>query len=75
MEMSKLEYGACVWDPSRQNEINKSENVHEKQAARFVTNNYGKSPGIVTNKVNKHRDLKWNTLQESRQYSSLSFFS
>ena len=42
-----LEYCAAVWDPYRDKDTNKLEKVN-KAAARFITNNYTKSPGITT---------------------------
>ena len=65
-----LEYCSSVWDPYHQKDIDKLENI-QRSASRFVTNNYSKTPGTVTNILN---DLKWNTLQTRRQYSRLVLF-
>jgi hypothetical protein len=43
-----LEYVSVVWDPYRQCHINKIEMV-QRRAAHFVTSNYSREPGTVTN--------------------------
>ena len=65
-----LEYCSSVWDPYHQKEVEKLENV-QRRAARFVSNNYSRTPGTVTSLLN---DIKWNSLQTRRQYSRLVFF-
>ena len=65
-----LEYCSSVWDPYHQKNIDKIENVH-RHAARFVTNNYSKTPGTVTNII---KDLNWSTLQSRRQQARLVLF-
>ena len=65
-----LEYCSSVWDPYTQKDIDKLENV-QKQAARFSTNNYCKTPGTVTNIMT---ELKWNTLEYRRKTSRLTLF-
>jgi len=62
-----LEYSSSAWDPYNLKDINKLEGVQRK-AARFVTNNYDKSPGTVTNIL---KDLHWESLQSRRQNSRL----
>ena len=65
-----LEYCSSVWDPYTQKDIDRIENI-QKQAARFVTNTYSKTPGTVTNIMS---ELKWNTLESRRQTSRLTLF-
>ena len=65
-----LEYCSSVWDPYHQKDIDKIENV-QRQAARFVANNYSKTPGTVSNII---QDLKWNSLQSRRQQFRLILF-
>lgn len=65
-----LEYCSSVWDPYTQKDIDKLENV-QKQAARFSTNNYRKTPGTVTNIMT---ELNWNTLEYRRKTSRLTLF-
>jgi len=65
-----LEYSSSVWDPYHSNDIQKLENV-QRRAARFVTNNYSKSPGTVTQTLNQ---LQWESLERRRQNTRLSLF-
>ena len=46
---SILEYGASVWDPHFQSDINKLERI-QRQSARFIARDYKtRDPGCVTN--------------------------
>ncbi|WAR21546.1 LOW QUALITY PROTEIN: hypothetical protein MAR_015520, partial [Mya arenaria] len=65
-----LEYCSSVWDPFQMTDIQKLEQV-QRRAARFVTNNYAKAPGTVTNIMNQ---LNWESLERRRQTSRLSLF-
>ena len=65
-----LEYCSSVWDPYPQKDIDKLENI-QRQAARFVTNTYDKTPGVVTNAL---KELEWKTLQSRRTQSRLVLF-
>ena len=65
-----LEYCASVWDPFHANDIQKVGNV-QRRAARFVTNNYSKEPGSVTESLQK---LQWESLDRRRQNIRLSLF-
>ena len=51
-------------------DIQKLEQV-QRRAARFVTNNYAKAPGTVTDIINQ---LNWESLERRRQTSRLSLF-
>jgi hypothetical protein len=65
-----LEYSSSVWDPYQENDIQKLNNV-QRRAARFVTNNYSKAPGTVTDSLNL---LQWESLERRRQNSRLTLF-
>ena len=67
---STLEYGAVIWDPFTQNEIDKIERLQRK-AARFITNDYhSREPGSMTNML-KNLDLP--ILQQRRKELRLTF--
>ena len=66
-----LEYCSYVWDPYTHRDIGKIEKV-QRQAARFVNNNYRKSPGGVTDIL---KDLKWDSLERRGKYSKLTLFN
>jgi hypothetical protein len=64
-----LEYAATIWDPNSVKHIDKIEMV-QRRAARFVNNNYwDRTPGCVTNMINK---LGWESLEERRKNIRLS---
>ena len=65
-----LEYCSSVCNPYHQIDIDRLEHV-QKQAARFVTNTYSKTPGTVTNILT---GLKWTSLADRRKYSRLKLF-
>jgi hypothetical protein len=65
---SKLEYGAVVWDPYLQQDIDRIERI-QKQAARFITRDYRtREAGCVTRMLQN-----WNLrpLQERRRQQRL----
>ena len=62
-----LEYGCCVWDPYRTNQIQKLELIN-KRAARFITGNYIREHGN-TDKNMKH--LGWSSLSVRRNKNKL----
>ena len=62
-----LNYGCSVWDPHHSNQIQNLEKV-QKNAARYVTNNYSFLPGSTQNNMN---ELRWQTLAEQRAKSKL----
>ena len=64
-----LEYGSCVWDPHCQNQIDEIEKV-QKNAARFVTNNYSFKTGNT--KINMKK-LRWIPLEEQRARNKVTF--
>ena len=65
---STLEYGASIWDPHLEKDINKLENIQRK-AARFITNNHhSREPGSMTNML---KDLGLQTLQRRRKENRL----
>ena len=52
---STLEYGAAVWDPYMQKDIDKLERV-QRQAARFIAKDYrSREPGCVTRMLQQHQ--------------------
>ena len=57
-----LEYGCCVWDPYYQCHIDNIEKI-QKNAGRFVTNNYNYNNGNTKINMNK---LNWKPLEEHR---------
>ena len=65
-----LEYSSSAWDPHTHKDINLLESV-QKRAARFVTNNYSKTPGSMTNILS---NLQWTPLEQRRQTSRLVLF-
>ena len=67
---STLEYGAVIWDPFTQNEINKIERI-QRQAARFITNDYrSRETGSMTQML---KTLDLSTLQQRRNEIHLTF--
>lgn len=52
-----LEYCSYAWDPYTHRDIGKIVKV-QRQTARFVNNNYSKSPGVVTDIL---KNLKWDS--------------
>ena len=65
-----LEYASAVWDPYRQHHIKQIEMV-QRRAARFVSNNYNREPGTVTNIM---QSLGWPTLETRRKGARLILF-
>jgi hypothetical protein len=67
---SSLEYGAVVWDPFTQNEIDKIERI-QRQAAHFITSDYrSREPGSMTKML---KDLDLTTLQQRIKELRLTF--
>ena len=67
---STLEYGAVIWDPFTQNEVDKIER-QQRQAARFINNDFkSKEKGCVTKML---KDLDLPTLQQRRKELRLTF--
>ena len=57
-----LDYGCSVWDPYRKNQVDRIEKV-QKNAARYVTNDYSFTSG----KTNAHMTaLRWLPHKETR---------
>ena len=70
MVRSILEYGAIIWDPYLQQDIDNIERVQRK-AARFLTNDYrSRESGCVTQMLQK---LDLPTLQNRRKELRLAF--
>jgi hypothetical protein len=68
---SVLEYGATVWDPYMQKDIDRLERV-QRQAARFIKRDYtSREPGCVTRML---KDLQLPPLQERRKELRLTTF-
>ena len=64
-----LEYASPAWDPSTSEDVTKLEKV-QRQAARFVHNNYyDRTPGCVSKMVS---DLGWESLQHRRRMDRLT---
>ena len=64
-----LEYATTVWDPHLQKDIKTLEQV-QRRAARYVLNDYStRTPGCVTNMVNK---LQWESLEARRKSDRLA---
>ena len=67
---SVLEYGAVVWDPHLQQDIDALERV-QRRGVRFVTGDYkSRTPGCVTAMLSNQ---KLDTLQERRRQLRLTF--
>ena len=67
---SIMDYGAIIWDPFLQKDIDKLERV-QRQAARFITGDYkSKFPGFMTETLEK---LELPPLQDRRRSSRLIF--
>ena len=67
---STLEYGAVIWDPFTQNEINEIERL-QRQAASFITNDYHSwQTGSMTQTFKKCHP---STLQQRRKDIRLTF--
>ena len=65
-----LEYASAAWDPHLDKDVKKVESV-QRNAARFVKNNYVREQGVVTNLL---KDLGWPSLQDRRKYHRLEMF-
>ena len=65
-----LEYSSSAWDPYTAKDKAKIENV-QRSAARYVTNNFDRTPGTVTNILTQ---LNWNSLESRRQTGRLVLF-
>ena len=63
---SSLEYSLAIWDPFRQKDIDKLENI-QRSAARFVIQNY-RQTASVTSLIQK---LGWTDLKTRRKNSRL----
>ena len=67
---STLEYGATIWDPYLEKDINKIEKIQRK-AVRFICNDYrSKTPGSLTN---MQSDLKLPDFKVRRKEKRLCF--
>ena len=66
---SRLEYGATVWDPHLQKDIDLLERI-QRQAARFIKRDYqSREAGCVTKMLH---DLKLLPLQKRREHQRLT---
>ena len=67
---STLEYGATIWDPYTQTEIDSLEAV-QRRAARFITRDFkSREPGCVTRMLN---NLDLPSLETRRKHLRLTF--
>ena len=57
-----LEYASTVWDPVLKSDSQKLEKF-QRSAARYIFNNYKRTPGTVTGLLDK---LQWDSLEECR---------
>jgi hypothetical protein len=64
----KLEFCSSIWDPFHQDQKDRLEAV-QRRAARFVTRNYKRDSSVST----MIQQLKWQTLEERRAVSRLTF--
>ena len=62
-----LDYVSVVWDPHTTSDIQRLEMI-QRRAAQFVTNNYKRTEGTVTDILSK---LEWPSLQQHRKESRL----
>ena len=68
---SVLEYGAIIWDPYTNKEIDKIENI-QRRAARFIKHDYkSRNPGCITEMLN---ELELPSLQDRRKDQRLAMF-
>ena len=71
MVRSVLEYGAVVWDPYTNKEVDKIENI-QRRAARFIKHDYkSRNPGCITDMLS---DLELTSLQDRRKDQRLTMF-
>ena len=63
-----LEYCSAVWDPYTKQNIDKLEKINTR-AARFITHNYTRTPGITTHIKNQ---IKMDLLETRRQAHRLT---
>ena len=63
-----LEYSATAWDPYTQKNIRQLEQV-QRNAARFISHNYDRTPGTVTNLL---QELNLDSLEQRRKQQRLS---
>ena len=63
-----LEYASAAWDPHSQNNIKKTLERIQREAARFCTNNYSREPGSVTKHFYKPFKLEENTKRITTLY-------
>ena len=67
---STVEYGAMIWDPYLQEDINKLERV-QRQGVRFITGNYtSRTTGCVTQMLNEQKLV---SLKDRRKNTKLVF--
>jgi uncharacterized iron-regulated protein len=62
-----LEFACAVWDPFTTTDIQRLEMIQHR-AARFVTKNYSRAKGSMTQILNQ---LNWPTLEQRRKQSRL----
>ena len=55
----KLKYSAAAWNPYTSGQVNSFEAV-QRQAARFVTNNFGRTASVTS----ILQDLQWDSLAD-----------
>ena len=68
---SGLEYGACVWDPSKQKDVDSLERV-QRRAARFVKGEYRRGPEVSVSQI--IAKLGWESLISRRSNARLTMF-
>ncbi|XP_072036959.1 uncharacterized protein [Amphiura filiformis] len=65
----KLEYSSAAWSPYASGQVNSLESV-QRQAARFVTNNYERTASVTE----MLQDLQWDSLSTRRLLQQCSMF-
>ena len=65
----KLEYASAVWNPHASGQVNSLESV-QRQAARFVTNNYDRTASVTE----MLQDLQWDSLATRRMTHQCAMF-
>ena len=66
-----MDYGCCVWDSQTKKQKEELEKV-QKNAARFITNNYDYTPGSTSMSMQR---LGWIPLEEHRaRIKSTAFY-
>ena len=66
---SQLEYASVIWDPHKQNQIDRLEQI-QRRAVRFVSGNYQRDTSVTA----MREDLCLSTLEERRRRARTTMF-